>query len=67
MLILSDGCNSQSLKSPGAVESALLNSIFFSGGGGGEEIVFYTRVTKKFVTSLPLHNYDVIACILADT
>ena len=29
--------------------------------------VFYTVVTKKFVTSLLLRNYDVIACILADT
>ena len=29
--------------------------------------VFYTLVTKKFVTSLVLRNYDVITCILADT
>ena len=29
--------------------------------------VFYTKVTKKFVTSLVLRNYDVITCILADT
>ena len=28
--------------------------------------VFYTMGTKKFVTSLLLRNYDVIACILAD-
>ena len=28
--------------------------------------VFYTMVTKKFVTSLLLCNYDVITCILAD-
>ena len=27
---------------------------------------FYTMVTKKFVTSLLLRNYDVITCILAD-
>ena len=27
--------------------------------------VFYTIVTKKFVTSLLLRNYDVISCILA--
>ena len=27
--------------------------------------VFYTMVTKKFVTSLPLRNYDVITYILA--
>ena len=29
--------------------------------------VFYTLVTKKFVTSLLLRHYDVITCILADT
>ena len=28
--------------------------------------VFYTMVTKKFVTSLLLRNYDVITCILAN-
>ena len=28
--------------------------------------VFYTVVTKTFVTSLPLHNYNVITCINAD-
>ena len=28
--------------------------------------VFYTMVTKKFVTSLLLRNYDVMTCILAD-
>ena len=28
--------------------------------------VFYTMVTKTFVTSLLLHNYDVMTCILAD-
>ena len=27
--------------------------------------IFYTTVAKKFVTSLLLHNYDVITCILA--
>ena len=29
--------------------------------------VFYTMVTKNFVTSLLLRNYDVMNCILADT
>ena len=29
--------------------------------------VFYTMITKNFVTSLLLRNYDVITCILADT
>ena len=28
--------------------------------------VFYTTVTKNFVTSLLLRNYDVITCILAN-
>ena len=36
-------------------------------GTGVKLDVFYTMVTKKFVTSLPLRNYDVITCILADT
>ena len=29
--------------------------------------IFYTAVTKKFVTSLLLRNYDVITSILDDT
>ena len=28
--------------------------------------VFYTMVTKTFVMSLLLRNYDIITCILAD-
>ena len=28
--------------------------------------VFYTMVTKEFVTSLLLRHYDVITCILTD-
>ena len=28
--------------------------------------VFYTMVTKNFVTSLLLRHYDVITCLLAD-
>ena len=35
-------------------------------GRGIKLDVFYTLVSKKFVTSLLLHNYDVITCILAD-
>ena len=36
-------------------------------GTGIKLDVFFTVVlTKKFVTSLLLHNYDVITCILAD-
>ena len=36
-------------------------------GTGIKLDVFYTMVTKEFVTSLLLHNYDVITCILVDT
>ena len=36
-------------------------------GTGIKLDVFYTMVTKTFPTSLPLRNYDVITCILADT
>ena len=35
-------------------------------GTGIKLDVFYTMVTKHFVTSLLLRNYDVITCILAD-
>ena len=36
-------------------------------GTGVKLDVFYTTVTKKFVTSLLLRHYDVITCILADS
>ena len=36
-------------------------------GTGIKLDVFYIMVTKTFVTSLLLRNYDVITCILADT
>ena len=29
--------------------------------------IFYTMVTKKFMTPLLLRKYDIITCILADT
>ena len=35
-------------------------------GTGIKRDVFYTMITKTFVTSLLLRNYDVITCILAD-
>ena len=35
-------------------------------GTGVKLDVFYTMVTKRFVTSLLLRHYDVITCILAD-
>ena len=35
-------------------------------GTGVKLDVFYATVTKKFVTSLLLRHYDVIACIFAD-
>ena len=36
-------------------------------GTGVKLDIFYTMVTKEFVTSLLLRHYDVITCILADT
>ena len=36
-------------------------------GTGVEVDVLYTVVAKKFVTSLLLHNYDVITCIYSNT
>ena len=36
-------------------------------GTGVKLDVFYTMVTKRFVTSLLLRHYDVITCILGDT
>ena len=36
-------------------------------GTGVKLDVFYTVVTKKFVTSLLLRHYDVITCNLADS
>ena len=35
-------------------------------GTGVKLDVFYTIVTKKFVTSLLLRHYDVMTCILAN-
>ena len=35
-------------------------------GTGIKFDLFYTVVTKKFMTSLLLRNYDVITCILAN-
>ena len=35
-------------------------------GTGMKFDIFYTMGTKKFVTSRPLRNYDVITCVLAD-
>ena len=35
-------------------------------GTGDKLDVFYTKVTKEFVTSLLLRHYDVMTCILAN-
>ena len=35
-------------------------------GTGVKLDIFYTMVTKEFVTSLRLRHYDVITCILAN-
>ena len=42
-------------------------SMIMKFGTGIKLDVFYTMVTKKFVMSLLLRNYEVITCILADT
>ena len=34
-------------------------------GTGVKLVVFYTMVTKEFVTSILLHHYYVLTCILA--
>ena len=44
----------------------LLAPMIMKFGTGIKLDVFYTMVTKKFVTSLLLRNYDVITCILAN-
>ena len=45
----------------------LLNRQLWGGGGGGNHnFVVIAPMIVKFVTSLPLRNYDVITCILAD-
>ena len=44
----------------------VIASMIMKFGTGIKLDVFYTVVTKKFVTSLLLRNYDVITCILAD-
>ena len=41
-------------------------SMIMKFGTGIKLGVFYTVITKKFVTSLLLRNYDVITCILAN-
>ena len=44
-----------------------LAPMIMKSGTGIKLDVFYTTVTKMFMTSLLLRNYDVITCILADT
>ena len=44
----------------------VIASMIMKFGTGVKLDVFYTMVTKKFVTSLLLRHYDVITCILAD-
>ena len=43
-----------------------LSPLIMKFGTGIKLGLFYTMVTKRFVTSLLLRNYDVITCILAD-
>ena len=43
-----------------------IGPIIMKFGTGIKLDVFYTMVTKMFVTSLLLRHYDVITCILAN-
>ena len=43
----------------------VIASMIIKFGTGIKFDVFYTMLTKKFVTSLLLRNFDVITCILA--
>ena len=45
---------------------AVIAPMIMKFGTGIKRDVFYTMVTKMFVMSLLLRNYDVITCILAD-
>ena len=45
---------------------AVIAPMIIKFGTGVKLDVFYTTVTKKFVTSLILRQYDVITCILAN-
>ena len=46
---------------------ALIVRMIMKFGIGIKLDVFYTLVTKTFVTSVLLRNYEVITCILANT
>ena len=45
---------------------AIIAPMIMKLGTGVKLGVFYTMVTKEFVTSLLSRHYDVITCILAD-
>ena len=45
---------------------AVIPPMMMKFGTGIKLDIFYTMVTKKFVTSLLLRNHDVITCILFD-
>ena len=44
----------------------VIASMIMKFGTGVKLDVFYTMVTKEFVTSLLLRHYEVTTCILAD-
>ena len=46
--------------------SAVIPPMIMKFGTGIKLDVFYTMVTKKFVTSQLLRNYEVMTCILAE-
>ena len=45
---------------------AVIAPMIIKFGTGVKLDVFYTMITKEFVTSLLLHHYDVITCISAN-
>ena len=55
------------MSSPPHHNFVFIAPIIMKFGTGIKLDVFYRMITKKFVTSLLLRNYDVITCILADT
>ena len=58
--------NRQSWGGGGGDDFIVIAPMIMKFGTGIKLDVFYTIVTKKFVTALLLPNYDVIICVLAN-
>ena len=54
------------MRAPPHHNFAVIAPMIMKFGTGVKLDVFYTMVTKEFVTSLLLRHYDVITCISAD-